>query len=197
MCEEARLLALAAAAQVFQGTGAQQPASELGRAETSRQVVADVLMASRAFEAYLSIRRLRASFSKFTGNQETGTFTPSNITFNDEGDAVAVTMTDLGTGTLSIKPEDFKGNVGTDTITWVQVDTPAGASEAGAPGSVLTITPDDTTLNLAVSAVAPGSSQVTGTDPAGNVFTESFGVDPSQVTQLVPNWTPGPDQPTT
>jgi hypothetical protein len=174
-----KIAALECAAQVSQGTGS-----------SGEHVIARAQM----FLAFLTVRKLRASFSAYTGNQRTGTFTKSKIQFDSEGDAVAVTMDDEGTGTLSVAPEDAKNQLASDTLTWAQVDTPAGATASGTAGSVLTITPDSTTLNVAVSAVAPGTSVVTGTDPAGNTVSETFQVTASGVTQLVPTWTPGPEQ---
>lgn len=167
------------AGRVFQGTQADPVA---------------VLASARAYQSFLTVAKLRGRFSEYTGNQKTGTFTPSRITYNDEGDAVAVTMTDLGTGTLAIDPEDTKGQAVSDQLIWTQTDVPAGQTAVGAAGSVLNITPDASTLNLAVSAGDPGISTVVATDAAGNTFTEVFTVTPSGASQLTGTFTPGPDQ---
>lgn len=184
MCDKAKTLAVLATARIYQGNG-----------DAPQTTPEAVLALTRAFTAYLTVDHLRVSFSEYTGNQRVeGAYTKSKITYDERGDAVAVTMDDEGTGTLSIAPEDAKNQLEGDTLTWAQVDTPAGATASGAAGSVLTITPDASTLNVAVSAVAPGASVLTGTDAAGNTVTETFQVTPGGVSQLVPTFTPGPEQ---
>lgn len=183
MCDKAKTLAVLATARIYQGNG-----------DAPQTTPEAVLALTRAFTAYLTVDHLRVSFSEYTGNQRTGTYVKSKVTYNKQGDVMIVEMDDEGTGTLTIAPEDAKNFFESDTLTWAQVDTPAGATASGAVGAVLTATPDATTLNVALSAVAPGVSVLTGSDAAGNSLAVTVDISAGTVTQLAATFTPGPEQ---
>ncbi len=129
-----------------------------------------VLAYASAFLAFISGARLRLSVDPLTYEQGTALHQPTRYV----GDTVQ--LTDTQQVTLTVEPEDSKGDPTSDTLTWSSSDT---------TGTILTLTPSADTLSCLVVAGVPGlGTVVTATDGTLSA-TESIDVLAGAVTSLV------------